>query len=241
MTAASAAVVCLGAALAACGSGAGGGGYTAVGGVPRQPDAATAPTGAVRMVPLDGPGDGTGSGGKAPEGGGTRPAVSSAPPAGTFAPSGRAGRPGTTGASGQPGSGHAGPATAAPSATGRGTAAPSRPAPGPTASRTAPPAPADLTWGAAERADTDRRWCEKVTVPFHNAGDTAVRSGTVTFGTHIIGALGVDWATVQSTVALPVPIGPGAHTDHTWTVCVDAWRVPLGMHVETRDVSVRWE
>jgi hypothetical protein len=24
-------------------------------------------------------------------------------------------------------------------------------------------------------------------------------------------------------------------------VCVDAWRVPLGMHVETREVDVRWK
>jgi hypothetical protein len=24
-------------------------------------------------------------------------------------------------------------------------------------------------------------------------------------------------------------------------VCVDAWRVPLGMHIETRDVTVRWK
>ncbi|MEV5800182.1 hypothetical protein [Streptomyces collinus] len=240
MTAASAAVVCLGAALVACGGGAGGGGYTAVGGVPRQTVAAGKPTGSVRMVPLDGPGGGTAPAGTA-GGAGERPAAPPAPDA-TGTPTGTAGRPGPHGGPGPSQSpGHAGPATAAPSATGRGTAAPSRPAPGPTPSRTASPAPADLTWGAAERADTDRRWCEKVTVPFHNAGGTPVRSGTVTFGTHIIGALGVDWATVESTAALPVPIGPGARTDHTWTVCVDAWRVPLGMHVETRDVSVRWE
>ena len=37
------------------------------------------------------------------------------------------------------------------------------------------------------------------------------------------------------------PIAAGARTERTWTVCVDAWRVPLGMHIETRDVSVRWE
>jgi hypothetical protein len=80
-----------------------------------------------------------------------------------------------------------------------------------------------------------------VTVAFHNSGGTAVRSGTVTFGTHIIGLLGLDWGTVDSTEDLPVPIAAGAREDHTWTVCVDAWRVPLGMHIETRDVSVRWK
>lgn len=91
------------------------------------------------------------------------------------------------------------------------------------------------------RKPTDKRWCEKVTVAFHNSGGTAVRSGTVTFGTHIIGALGIDWATVESTHELPAPIGAGAREERTWTVCVEAWRVPLGMHIETRDASVRWE
>jgi hypothetical protein len=90
------------------------------------------------------------------------------------------------------------------------------------------------------RVATDRRWCEKVTVTFHNSGGTAARSGTVTLGTHIVGALGIDWATVESTEPLPAPIGAGAHKDGTWTVCVDAWRVPLGMHIETRVVSIRW-
>ncbi|MFF7970387.1 hypothetical protein [Streptomyces sp. NPDC007905] len=138
--------------------------------------------------------------------------------------------------------GPAGPTGAAPSTTGQVTTAPERPpTPTPTPpSRTATPAPADLGWGDPEREDTDQRRCEKVTVPFHNSGGEPVRSGTVTFGTHIIGALGIDWGTVESTVGLPVPIGPGVRTDHTWTVCVDAWRVPLGMHIETREVSVQW-
>jgi hypothetical protein len=91
------------------------------------------------------------------------------------------------------------------------------------------------------RAATDRRWCEDVTLVFHNSGGTAVRSGTVRFGTHIIGALGVDWATVESEVGLPAPVEGGARKERTWTVCVEAWRVPLGMHIETRDVDVRWK
>ncbi|WP_306801440.1 hypothetical protein [Streptomyces sp. T12] len=94
---------------------------------------------------------------------------------------------------------------------------------------------------APDREPTDKRWCEKVTLDFHNSGGTAVRSGTVTFGTHVIGALGIDWATVESTEELPAPIGAGARKEKTWTVCVDAWRVPLGMHIETRDVAVRWK
>jgi hypothetical protein len=80
-----------------------------------------------------------------------------------------------------------------------------------------------------------------VTVTFHNSGGTAVRSGEVTFGTHIIGALGIDWGTIESTQDLPAPIEAAAQKKHTWTVCVDAWRVPLGMHIETRDVAVAWK
>ncbi|MFD9394255.1 hypothetical protein ACFWBB_26990 [Streptomyces sp. NPDC060000] len=91
------------------------------------------------------------------------------------------------------------------------------------------------------RAGTDQRWCEDVTLAFRNSGGTAVRSGTVTFGTHVVDSLGIDWATRGSTAALPTPIAAGARREKTWTVCVDAWRVPLGMHIETRDVSVRWE
>ncbi|MFI2202101.1 hypothetical protein ACH47Z_15275 [Streptomyces sp. NPDC020192] len=111
----------------------------------------------------------------------------------------------------------------------------------PTPGSSTPAAPAALSWGKPVTKDTDQRWCQHVTVEFHNSGGTAVRSGSVTFGTHIIGLLGIDWGTVSSTVDLPVPIAPDARTSPTWTVCVDAWRVPLGMHIETRDVSVQWK
>ncbi|MFD5797514.1 hypothetical protein ACFWIO_29110 [Streptomyces diastatochromogenes] len=226
VTAASAAVVCLGVTLAGCGGG-GRDGYAAVGGVPSPAGSAGAPTGAVRMVPLDGPtSDSNSSSGRT-----TSDTRSETPPSGT--PS--------AGASTAPDSSTPDPADTSPSPTGAGTTAPEQPSSTPTPGRTKPPAPADLSWGDPSRKDTDKRWCEKVTVGFHNSGGTAVRSGTVTFGTHIIGALGIDWGTVESTADLPVPIGPGARTDHTWTVCVDAWRVPLGMHIETRDVSVRWK
>ncbi|WP_055528577.1 hypothetical protein [Streptomyces alboniger] len=79
-----------------------------------------------------------------------------------------------------------------------------------------------------------------MTVTFRNTGGSPVRSGAVTFGTHIIGALGIDWGTVESTVPLPVPIASGGERRKTWLVCVDAWRVPLGMRVETREVSTKW-
>jgi hypothetical protein len=115
---------------------------------------------------------------------------------------------------------------------------PTEPTAGPTAR---PGGPATLAVSAPTRKPTDERWCEDVTLAFHNTGDSAVRSGTITFGTHVIGALGVDWATIESTENLPAPIEAGARKKQTWTVCVDAWRVPLGMRVETRDVVVRWE
>ncbi|MEV0737672.1 hypothetical protein AB0I51_17230 [Streptomyces sp. NPDC050549] len=129
------------------------------------------------------------------------------------------------------------PSKAAKSGSGSTPSPPPTPATAPT---TAPATPAALTWDTPTRRPTAHRWCEDVTMSFHNSGGTAVRSGTVTFGTHIIGALGIDWATIDSTEQLPVPIAPGTRRQKSWTVCVDAWRVPLGMHIETRDVSVEW-
>ncbi|TWV37760.1 hypothetical protein FRZ03_24720 [Streptomyces misionensis] len=63
----------------------------------------------------------------------------------------------------------------------------------------------------------------------------------MTFGTHVTGAPGVGRATVGTPEEPPVPIGPGAHTDRTGAARVGAWRLPPGMRVETRDVSVRWK
>ncbi|MEV6503446.1 hypothetical protein [Streptomyces prunicolor] len=134
------------------------------------------------------------------------------------------------------------PAAPSPAGAKSGRSSAHSPSPTPTAaSTTAPSTPAALSWGTPARKATAHRWCEDVTLAFRNSGGTAVRSGMVTFGTHIIGALGIDWATIESTERLPVPIAAHAHTDRTWTVCVDAWRVPLGMHIETRDVSVEWQ
>ncbi|GGS59266.1 hypothetical protein [Streptomyces cinerochromogenes] len=230
LTAVSAAVVCLGGVLVACGGGGPGGGYTAVGagqGGPR----AVAPSGSVTLVPLD----------RRPRGAG--PATPAHP-----------GTPRSAGPASPPPSASETASAPAPAPTGETTWGTPRPrggpggrttppaaSPSPAPSRTTPaPAPADLSWGDPATEDTGERWCQKVTVGFRNAGGTAVRSGSVTFGTHIIGALGVDWGTVESTVELPVPLAPGARRSPAWTVCVDAWRVPLGMHIETRDVSVEW-
>ncbi|QOV37238.1 hypothetical protein IM697_01870 [Streptomyces ferrugineus] len=228
---ASAAVVCLGGLLAACGGGGGGDGYVATGaagGPPRISGTAAAPTGEVTLVPLDEPergpdGGGDGGGGPMDSPGREGSKEPSTGPAATELP--------------------AAPPAAAPSDTPEPAAPPSSsPAPSPPpASPATTPSPAKLTVSDPEREPTDKRWCEKVTLDFHNSGGTAVRSGTVTFGTHIIGALGIDWATIESTEKLPAPIGAGARKEKTWTVCVDAWRVPLGMRIETRDVTVRWE
>jgi hypothetical protein len=93
--------------------------------------------------------------------------------------------------------------------------------------------------GDPELKDTDQRWCQDVTLVLRNSGGSAVRSGTVTFETHVIGALGIDWATLKTEKKLPVPIGAGEKKEKTWTICVDSWRVPLGMHLETQDVTVK--
>lgn len=227
MIGASTAVVCLGGILAACAGGGGRDGYVAAGPAGGTSGTAVAPTGDVTLVPLEGtqsPGSGVtpGSTGGAVPGDPVAPGTSAT---GTHAPGN--GTPGSAGPSPRP-------ATPGPTSTDSpsGTA---------TDPRTTPAGPAALSVGEPVRQATDRRWCEEVTVSLHNTGGSAMRSGTVIFGSHVIGALGIDWATVESAEALPAPIDAGASVKKTWTVCVDAWRVPLGMHIETRDVSVQWK
>ncbi|WP_406475968.1 hypothetical protein [Streptomyces sp. NBC_01615] len=248
---ASATVVCLGTVLAACGTGGGGDGYVAVGaagGSPRASGAVVAPTGNVSLMPLKGDtaADSKGAGTSGSSGSGESTS-SSASASNSGSGSGEtASGSGTSDQGGGAVDGSGG--TSTPSSGGgnsggtSGGSGGASASPGPTApGSTASAGPAVLSVGDPSREATDQRWCEKVTVSFRNTGGTAVRSGTVTFGTHIIGALGIDWATIESTEDLPAPIAAGAKKDKTWTVCVDAWRVPLGMHIETRDVSVQWK
>ncbi|MFE1798595.1 hypothetical protein ACFW9L_20920 [Streptomyces sp. NPDC059517] len=264
-------MVCLGAVtLVACGSGIGGGGGAGDGYVavqrPSSPAKAVAPTGDVELVPLESGSAAKGRAGQPgseSDGGSSRSGADTG--SGTDAGTGSGGSgagsssAGTSGSSGAHDSGRTGPASGGGDGSGDtggtadaggagGTGGTSNAGggdgssgAGATSGAGAPAGPAVLVVGEPAREPADKRWCEKVTVGFRNTGGTAVRSGTVTFGTHVIGALGIDWATVESVERLPVPIAPGSRTEKTWTVCVDAWRVPLGMHVETRDVSVRWE
>ncbi|MFK0128909.1 hypothetical protein ACIQRZ_01015 [Streptomyces rubiginosohelvolus] len=257
--------------LSGCGSGPGDGytAVGAAAGSSKPPSDG-APSGDVTLTPLDGSGGG-GGGGTSPSGGtspgpGTSPSAGSSGGgrsgeaqggsggARTGVPDGRqaAGAPGGPGeAPSQP----AGPSTpskpggsgGAGSPPGGSTGNPSPPgsgSPGTPGSPKppAPPAtPAALTLSAPQRAAADKRWCEKVTVEFRNTGGSPARSGTVTFATHIIGALGVDWATITSSQPLPAPIDARSTRSKTYTVCVESWRVPLGMRVETQDVSAVWE
>ncbi|GGR80034.1 hypothetical protein [Streptomyces rubiginosohelvolus] len=236
-----------------------------------KPPSGGAPSGDVTLTPLDGSGGGGGggtspSGGTAP-GPGTSPSAGSSgggrsgdaqdgsDGARTGVPDGRQ----AAGASGGPGEAPSQPADpSTPSKPGGSGGAGSPPGgggtdnPSPPGSGSpdtpgspkppAPPAtPAALTLSAPQRAAADKRWCEKVTVEFRNTGGSPARSGTVTFATHIIGALGVDWATITSSQPLPAPISAGSTRSKTYTVCVESWRVPLGMRVETQDVSAVWE
>lgn len=243
MLTASAAVLFLGSALAGCG-GADGDGYTALGaaatGPGRGPSGAAAPSDDVTLIPLDGPRSGTKGGGGA-----------SPPPGATRGGGTDTARPGGPGPASGPASGRTTGPPGSPAAPATGTTAPPHGTPGTTdpaspsqptdpTGPTAPTGPAVLHVGAPVRAAADDRWCEKVTVEFRNGGGAPVRSGTVTFATHVIGGLGVDWATLESTAPLPAPIDAGAARKKTYTVCVDAWRVPLGMRVETRDVTATW-
>lgn len=262
---ASTAVLCLGGLLAACGS-EDGDGYVATGPAAASPERApgrgVAPTGDVELVPLDGSGqpaggkgdgagqgagsdsaepgsDGKSQGGKAGSGSSDTP-VGGAPST-DGAKSGRTGGSSEgSGGSGSSGGGSGGSSEGGSTGPSDGGASGTPSAPGGGTS-TQPSGPAKLGVGEPQRKPAADRWCEKVTVSFHNTGGSPVRSGTVTFGTHVIGALGVDWATIESTQKLPAPIGAGKTVQKTWSVCVEAWRVPLGMHVETRDVSVKWK
>ncbi|MEU8621100.1 hypothetical protein [Streptomyces sp. NPDC048623] len=237
--------LCLGGALTACGGSDDGEGYAAVG-ADSSPKGAVPPDGAVTLVPLDPkstgpeltsstsrPSPGPSSGG-APAAGGSGGGTATAPPPVSGAPTpprtpGKPGTPGTT-------------TPAPPSAPQAPSPRPTPTTPTPTApASTTPPAPAVLTLSAPVLTDTDRRWCENVTVSFRNTGGTAARSGTVTFATHVIGALGVDWATLTSSQPLPAPIQAGTTRTRTYTVCVDSWRVPIGMHVDTRKVTASWQ
>ncbi|GLX21761.1 hypothetical protein [Streptomyces lavendulae] len=181
-------------------------------------------------------------------GGGTATApVGSAPAPGTPPDPGTPATPGGTGGAGTGATTPGAPGTPAPPAppTSPGApgtpAPPAPPAPKPGTTPPVPPAtPARLTLGTPVRAAASSRWCERVTVTFTNTGTTAARSGTVSFATHVIGALGVDWATITPSQPLPAPIAGGGSKTQTYTVCVEAWRVPLGMHVETRNVSAAW-
>ncbi|MEV8451032.1 hypothetical protein AB0467_00140 [Streptomyces sp. NPDC052095] len=238
LIAASAAVLCLGGVLAACGGGAAEKGHAALGAAGTDPGAGTGDApGKVTLVPLDPDGRSPGTGAGADAGG-------RADGSGSGEKAGRRGGNGSGGSSG----GASGGASRSPSGVpGRGTGATPRPT-APSAPSTpsgpstpsapgTPSGPAELSVGDPVREAADERWCEKVTVEFRNTGGSPVRAGTVTFATHVIGSLGVDWATVESTGPLPAPIDAGAARTATYTVCVDAWRVPLGMHVETRDVT----
>ncbi|WP_328318395.1 hypothetical protein [Streptomyces sp. NBC_00388] len=267
--AATATALCLGGLVAACAGDSSQQGYAAVGaaGAGQLPTTPVPPSGNVTLTPLDGPGTAAGHGhGETPgPGGPTAGEGAQGPPTSGSAPHSMdpgdttaAKAPGSTGSSGHSGGSSGGPSspgTRTPIPPGRGSSGsgggtseppesgsgngPSGP-PG-TTSPTAPARPALLKAGPPDRAATDKRWCEKVTVRFSNTGGSPVTSGTATFSTHIIGGLGVDWATRTSSQPLPGPIAAGRARTKTYTVCVDDWRVPLGMHIETRKVSVSWK
>ncbi|GAA0602200.1 hypothetical protein [Streptomyces crystallinus] len=256
---AAAALALGGGALAACG-GEGGKPYVAVDAAGSGPEAAPGgavpPHGRVELVPLDGAGDATGrgrgaaaptraapsgttarSGGGNASGGGSTAAGPGAgnstggpaPGGGSTSAGGGAGGGGTPGTGDSDSGGASGGTSGGASTTGGGS-------PGGT---TTPPTPAALTLGTLTRTPTPTRRCENVTVPLRNTGTTPVRSGTLTFATHVIGLLGIDWATVTSTQPLgPVPAATA--TSRTYEVCLDAWRVPLGTHIETRSVTADW-
>ncbi|MGW8378488.1 hypothetical protein [Streptomyces sp. ODS28] len=251
---ASAALLCAGTLLAASGDDGGQSPYVAVGSAGHSEAGDSGkpvpPKGGVKMVPL--PREGQGAGSSDGSGTGSSPGSSGegAPGAGGATGSGSG-----SGAGSGSDSGSAGQSPSAPQETPGGGGAPDTSAPGSGggsnggsgggssgsgsgSGKANPEGPAKVDAGKPHRAKLDDRWCEKVSVVFRNTGGRAAKSGTVTFETHIIGALGVDWGTIKTERALPAPIGPGERKKGSWNVCVDQWRVPLGMRVKTEDVRV---
>ncbi len=253
MGVASAAVMGLGGAAAVALGGDGGPSkYVAVGaaGAPSAPGDSVAPTGKVRLVPLDpdpAQSSGAASDGGDEHSGSTGGDGDTGSGSGAGATDSGADDSTDSGDSVSSGSEHSSDPSRSPDSGGSGggnspgSSAGSTPAQQQGGSAPSPAGPAALKVSEAVLKDADKRWCQDVTLTLRNSGGSAVRSGSVTFGTHVIGSLGIDWATVESTEELPVPIGAGEKKEKTWNVCVDSWRVPLGMHVETRDVSVKWK
>ncbi|MFE2926525.1 hypothetical protein [Streptomyces goshikiensis] len=230
-------------------------GYVAVGAAAPGPERGAgenvAPRSGVEFQPLSAPAGSPASSASSSTSAGTpgsKGAADSTPPA---TPGGSATRPGTwpdPGDPSTPGGGSPGPGapSGGPAATRPATPRPGTPGPATPTAPTTPPGgggpatPAKLTLSPPARAAASDRWCERVTITFTNTGGAAARSGTVTFATHIIGALGIDWATITTTQPLPAPIAGGTAATRTYTVCLEAWRVPLGMRVETRNVTATW-
>ncbi|GCD36162.1 hypothetical protein OEIGOIKO_03918 [Streptomyces chrestomyceticus JCM 4735] len=253
----------LAALLTACGSD-NGRGHAALGAAgpadDRSPTGPVPPHEGITLTPLDGDGaPATGNGSppyasSSPTGSDTSatPGSGGAPPAAPNPATGSRNGDGSSRAADQtstPGTPPGRPSEAPPQRPpARPTAPPGpgpAPSPRPTPTPTPTPAPKPntpphLTTGPVNRTGADVRWCENVSLTLRNTGGRPVTSGTVTFGTHIIGALGIDWTTRTSTHPLPTPITGHTHRTATWRVCVSAWRVPLGMHIETRDVRVDW-
>ncbi|MCK1794762.1 hypothetical protein MTQ01_01720 [Streptomyces sp. XM4193] len=221
---AAAAALCLG-LLTACGSDSEGGGYVNDGAAGPGSDSASgpqAPDEDVRLIPLKKEPPLT----DAPDGERGEGAAGS----GSGEPDDPAGGPGTAGGSdgaGRPGGGESGGSEGDSSGP---------PSPGETAE-----GPAKLSVGDHERAPGEERWCERVTFPVHNSGGAAVSSGSVTFTTRIVGLLGGTWGNVDTRQNLRAPIEAGARADQSYTVCVDSWRVPIGMSIETTGVKVDWK
>ncbi|MEY9843103.1 hypothetical protein [Streptacidiphilus sp. MAP5-3] len=223
------------------------GGSIAVGGGAPAPVASTPSGKGVLFVPLDpstSPGGTTGNGAGTTQSGDGTGGTSNSSSGGTTGGAGTTGATGAPGTSGSPDG--AVPTTVPPAGggSGNGRSGGSTPPPGGTPSApppsSTPQTPASLAVTKLTTAATADRWCQQVTLQLVNSGGrTAPVSGTtVTFATHVIGLLGIDWWTYQTSQALSAPVPGHATVNETWTVCLDSWRVPAGMHLDTEAATL---
>ena len=233
--------------LCACGS-TGGGSATLGAGQPAPGPTAVLPSGSVLLLPLDPrltavPTPGTdggqvGSGSAAPTPGGS-PQLSPGPPVPTATDDRTAGdRTADDRTTGSPTSASAPARPRTSASAGVGTAPTPSPTSRPTASSSAPLSPAVLSVSAPVTGATAHRWCQDVTLTLTNSGGQPATAATVTFATHVIGSLGVDWWTYTTSQPLRTPVPGHASATETWTICLDDWQVPAGMHLETRTAGV---
>lgn len=96
-----------------------------------------------------------------------------------------------------------------------------------------------LTAGIPRTTPGSRPGCADVTVAYDNEGRTPIRSGRIVITMDVVDPLGIAWAPYRASAPLPVPIAAGARPAVTYDLCLAAWRVTPGTHLEAAGVALQ--